>query len=157
MEKQLFRKKSLEKVTSPEQLNQYIRVSNPGLWMVLSAIVILLLGIVVWGYVARLDTTLDTAIVAENGTGMIYVSEENVQKLSEGLTVRMGDKEYLIENISAEPILVDTEFSDYAIYASGLTEGQWVYSASISGSFNDGVYKAEIVLESISPISFILN
>ena len=40
----LFRKKSMEKVTSPEQLNDYIRVSNPGVWTVLAAVVILLAG-----------------------------------------------------------------------------------------------------------------
>lgn len=44
MNQQLFRKKSVDKVSSPEQLNEYIRVANPGVWMVLAAIVILLAG-----------------------------------------------------------------------------------------------------------------
>ena len=44
MNEQLFRKKSVDKVSSPEQLNEYIRVANPGVWMVLAAIVILLAG-----------------------------------------------------------------------------------------------------------------
>ncbi len=30
MENQIFRKKSIERVSSPEQLNDYVRVSNPG-------------------------------------------------------------------------------------------------------------------------------
>ena len=47
MNQQLFRKKSVDKVSSPEQLNEYIRVANPGVWMVLAAIVILLAGVVV--------------------------------------------------------------------------------------------------------------
>ena len=42
MNQPLFRKKSVDKVSSPEQLNEYIRVANPGVWMVLAAIVILL-------------------------------------------------------------------------------------------------------------------
>ena len=51
MNSQLFRKKSVDKVSSPEQLNEYIRVANPGVWMVLAAIVILLAGVVVWGFI----------------------------------------------------------------------------------------------------------
>ena len=55
MNQQLFRKKSVDKVSSPEQLNEYIRVANPGVWMVLAAIVILLAGVVVWGFIGHLD------------------------------------------------------------------------------------------------------
>lgn len=157
MREQLFRKKSLEKVTSPEQLKQYIRVSNPGLWMVLSAIVILLVGVVVWGCVAQLETTVPTAIIAKDGKGVMYISEEQVQKVSVGMTVRAGDSEYVVEEISAEAVLVDSSFTEYAMYASGLSQGQWAYTVTVSGVFADGVYKAEIVVDSISPISFILN
>ena len=31
----LFREKSLEAVESPEALNDYLRVTSPGIWMVL--------------------------------------------------------------------------------------------------------------------------
>ena len=31
----LFRKKSLERISSPEQLNEYVRVSTPSVWLVL--------------------------------------------------------------------------------------------------------------------------
>ena len=41
---ELFRKKSMDRVSSPEQLNDYIRVTSPGLWLVLAAVVILLAG-----------------------------------------------------------------------------------------------------------------
>ena len=41
MSEKLFRKQSLDKVTSPEQLNDYVRVSNPGVWMILAAVIIL--------------------------------------------------------------------------------------------------------------------
>ncbi len=47
MDKQLFRKSSIERVSSPEQLNDYIKVSNPGVWMILAAIIALLIGVCV--------------------------------------------------------------------------------------------------------------
>ena len=157
MNEQLFRKKSVDKVSSPEQLNEYIRVANPGVWMVLAAIVILLAGVVVWGFIGHLDTTLNTAVVCENGEAVIYVKEADIEKVEVGMTVRVGDKEYMIGEISTEPRRVDGTISEYAIHASGLTVGEWAYAARVSGDFTDGVQKAEIVIESISPISFILN
>ena len=157
MNEQLFRKKSVDKVSSPEQLNEYIRVANPGVWMVLAAIVILLAGVVVWGFIGHLDTTLDTAVVCENGEAVIYVKEADAEKIEVGMTVRVGDKEYTISEIPTEPRRVDSTISEYAIHASGLVEGEWVYAVKVNGDFADGVQKAEIVIESISPISFILN
>lgn len=56
MSDQIFRKKSLDRISSPEQLNDYIRVANPGIWMILAAVIILLAGVCVWGIFGHLDT-----------------------------------------------------------------------------------------------------
>ena len=56
MNKQIFRKKSVDRMSSPEQLNDYIKVTNPGVWMALAAIVILLIGVCVWGVFGTLET-----------------------------------------------------------------------------------------------------
>ena len=157
MNKQLFKKSNLDRISSPEQLQDYVRVANPGIWMVISAIVILLVGVVVWGFIGKIDTTMPAAIVTDGGKAVIYVGESDVEKLAIGMTVRSEEKEYVITDIAKEPIKVDGSFSDYAIHASGLTAGEWVYAVSIDGEHADGVQKADIVIESISPISFILN
>ena len=157
MNEQIFRKKSVDKVSSPEQLNEYIRVANPGVWMVLAAIVILLVGVVVWGFIGHLDTTLATAVVCENGEAVIYVKEADAEKIVVGMTVRVDNHEYTVSEIPTEPVRVDGTMSEYAIHASGLTSGEWVYAVKVNGDIADGVHKAEIVIERISPISFILN
>ena len=40
----LFRKKSIDRIQSPEQLNDYLRVANPAVWVLLAAILLLLAG-----------------------------------------------------------------------------------------------------------------
>ena len=157
MNKQLFKRNSMDKISSPEQLHDYVKVTNPGLWMVISAIVILLVGAVVWGFIGKIDTTMTTAIVADSGNAVIYIGESDVEKIEIGMTVRSEGKEYSITGISETPIKVDESFTDYAIYASGLAIGEWVYAVSIDGEHSDGIHKADVVVESISPISFILN
>ena len=50
----IFRQKSIDKVSSPEKLDDYIRVTRPGVWMTLAAIGILLVGTIVWGIFGEL-------------------------------------------------------------------------------------------------------
>ncbi len=51
----LFRKKSMDRISSPEELNDYIKVTSPSVWMVLLAIVVILAGVLVWGVIGSVD------------------------------------------------------------------------------------------------------
>ncbi len=44
----IFREKSMERVSSPEELNDYIRVTTPSVWIVLIALAVLLVGMLGW-------------------------------------------------------------------------------------------------------------
>ncbi len=45
----IFRQKNVERVSDPEILNDYIRVTTPSVWITLIAILVLLAGILAWG------------------------------------------------------------------------------------------------------------
>ena len=51
----IFRKKNLDKVSGPESLNDYIRVTSPSVWIALLAILILLAGMLVWSIFGRIE------------------------------------------------------------------------------------------------------
>ncbi|MCR5418705.1 MAG: hypothetical protein K6E84_07310 [Lachnospiraceae bacterium] len=53
----LFRKKSLDRVSSPEQLNDYIRVTTPSVWLVLLALILLLVGMLIWSVFGTVQGT----------------------------------------------------------------------------------------------------
>ena len=44
----IFREKSMDRVSGPESLNDYIRVTSPSVWITLLALVILLSGMLAW-------------------------------------------------------------------------------------------------------------
>ena len=67
MSSTIFREKSLKKIASPEQMNDYIRVSSPSVWMVLTAVIVLLAGVCVWGMFGHLDTAVQTGGVCADG------------------------------------------------------------------------------------------
>lgn len=157
MNEQLFRKKSIEKVSSPEQLNEYIRVSNPGVWMVLAAIVILLIGVCVWGVLGHLDTTVTTVAVVENSEITVYVRESDIEQIRDGMKVMIGNAECEITDIAVQPVAVGDDFSEYALHVGSLQNGEWVYPVAAGGEADDGIHSADIVVESVSPISFVIN
>ncbi|MBP0973450.1 MAG: hypothetical protein J5851_06020 [Oscillospiraceae bacterium] len=49
MNNNIFRQESIDKVSSPEKLDDYIRVTTPSVWVTLIAILLLLTGALVWG------------------------------------------------------------------------------------------------------------
>ncbi len=61
-EKTIFRKKSLERVSSPEQLNDYIRVTAPSVWVILAATLLLIAGTLVWAVFGKIQVNTDTGV-----------------------------------------------------------------------------------------------
>ncbi len=157
MNNNIFRKKSIDRVSSPEQLNDYIRVSNPGIWIVLIAIIVLLAGVCVWGVFGHLETTLETACVAENGTITVYVKESDIGDIKPGQKLTVNDVEYEVASISETPVAVDDSFGAYTMHLGSLQSGEWVYTITVSGNIPNGTYKAVIVTDSVSPMSFVFN
>ena len=43
------------KITSPEQLNSYIRVTSPGAWIVLASVLVFLIGFFIWIFFGKLE------------------------------------------------------------------------------------------------------
>ena len=52
--KEIFRKNNMERISSPEKLNEYIRVSRPSTWIILWAIIILVAAAVFWAATAEI-------------------------------------------------------------------------------------------------------
>ena len=59
MDSRIFRQKNVEKVQSPEQLNDYIRVDAPSAWLAVAACVLLLLGFLVWSVFGTVEARSD--------------------------------------------------------------------------------------------------
>lgn len=58
MKESIFRKKSLETISSPEQMDDYMKVTSPGMWLVLCVLLLLLLAGIFWSITARIEETI---------------------------------------------------------------------------------------------------
>ena len=123
----------------------------------MTALLVLLAGIFIFGVFGYLDTTLDTAAICEDGVLVCYIPEEAAASVSSGTTIRVGDREYAVTDRSAFPILIDETMDAFAMHLSKLSVGQWVYRVTANTDLENGTYKAQITTERVSPISLILN
>ena len=66
------------KLTSPEQLNSYIRVTSPGAWIVLASVLMFLAGLFIWIFFGELQNP-DTA---ENSQANVYAEANTVRPIT---------------------------------------------------------------------------
>ena len=137
MENQIFRKKSLERISSPEKLDDYLKVSTPSLWMILLAVIVLLVGIFIWASVGRLETTIDAVVSIESKQGEIVLTGKDAEKIKSGMPVRIDESETEIKLIKYDELGRAIALCDFDV--------------------PDGNYKVKIVTESIHPISFLFR
>lgn len=95
-ENKLFRETALETVSSPEQLDQHIRVTKPLSWVILTAIIALVLGAGVWAFTGNVSSGTDIAgvIFAADGVSITNAPSAGVVcdvLVSESDLVNKGD------------------------------------------------------------------
>ena len=159
MENGLFRKKSMERISSPEALHDYMRVTSPRLWMILATVVVLLGGFIVYASTATMEnvkqikvqlTQYDSSDLDNEDPGtadstfisaILPMAEMDVIKT--GMKLRLGKEEGRVSwiSMSEEDNMITVIFEMDHKYIP----------------WDNGEYDAELVLESTTPISFLWN
>ena len=117
----LFREKSLEAIESPESLNDYLRVTSAGVWLVLAAVIALLAGLILWGVFGRIDTKASLAVTSADGRAVCYVPYDLLQPVMEEGTVTVEGESYaLVREADAEVLIVSEDMNPYTRIAGGL-------------------------------------
>ena len=156
MNEGLFRQKSIDKVSSPESLNDYVKVASPSVWLILIGIIVLLVGVCIWGITGRLDTVVNAAVVSEDEGQILYISEEDINKINVGMDLQINDENCQILEIDGTP-KQGKLLSPIVLHALDIDEDEWAYEVKISKNFPKGEYETSIVIESVSPMSFVIN
>lgn len=139
MSERIFREKSLQKVKSPDNLNEYIQVANPSIWLIMASVIILLIGFCSWAVFGSVKTVVEADVHSKEGTVICYVPENDVQKVHIGMTVQFGGYNGTITEI----IMRDGNIGACAL--------------AVEEPIPEGIYSASITVESIHPASFLTN
>ena len=103
MEKTIYREKSLKYISSPEQLNDYLKVTKPAVWVVLAAVVLLLVGLLIWGAFAYIASSVSgTGTVEDKSIVITFPDDDFSMNVQEGMNVIVGDEEGLITSVGRD-------------------------------------------------------
>ena len=91
MEQQIFRKKSMDRISSPEQLKDYMHVTNPSIWIVMGAIIFLLICILIWSSFAVIENqAVGTASIQSGVMTLHFNNPEESANIETGMTIQVG-------------------------------------------------------------------
>ena len=103
MDQRLYREKSLERISSPEQLNDYLHVTSPSVWIVLAAVIILLAGMLLWSSVVSVNSYVEGSSEVKNGVMTIrFTNQDFAQNVEKGMTVSTDGTETTLINVGRD-------------------------------------------------------
>ncbi len=138
MDQKIYREKSLDRISSPEQLNDYLRVTSPSVWIILAAIILLLAGLLLWSSVARIESAVTGTSEVKNGVMTIRFDEQQFAKNVEvGMPVSAGDTQTTVSNIGRD------------------TNG--LYIATANTTLSDGFYPVRITYKTTQVLDLLFS
>ena len=153
-----------QRITSPEQLNNYIRITSPGVWIVLSAIAALLAGLFVWLFTGQLEVSLTARIFTSGSESLAFVSAEHAAELKPGMRVRTYEPESTgtITDIAQEswPFakIAEAVGKDNTSALGIYDDGRKLFRVAIHfTNAPQGISQAVLILDTVKPASFLLK
>lgn len=108
MSQRIFRKKALEKLASPEQLDQLMAITTPRGWLILLGLGSLLAMVVVWSVFATIPTTV-------SGDGILIASQDNPGQLEAVLYMSVWDGMRLVPDMEVKIAPVSVIKEEYGM------------------------------------------
>ena len=155
----IFNKSATERLRSPDDLDKYVRVTNPSAWVVLAGCLCLLAGLLAWGFFGTVATNINsTCAEIPSGEVVCLVSTKMLSGLEVGDPVVVEDTTGTVGRIGNVPLSAaearELVGSDYLIDQLMSQNVRWVFPVYLDGvKIEDGIVStATIMTRRISPM-----
>jgi hypothetical protein len=170
--KSIFRQESIDRALSPDQLDQYIKVSNPGIWLVLTALLVLFASVLAWGFTGTLPKTLTVnGIRGENGQAVCFIDVNTLNKDIRGCKAQArvaaaGNAVYdgIVSELSGNPYSAAEIAPKYQRdwVTQTLLTGEYSYAVTVDLSggpayATSAIASITIITEEVKPIFYLFN
>ena len=126
------------RISSPEQLNDYLKVTSPKIWLLLVAVVLLLAGFLLWSGFTTIESYATGTAIADDGELTVTFDDVNkASKVQAGMELEVGD-------VKTEVLTIGTD-----------ENGEIV--ASAHANIPDGSYSVRVGYNTTQVISMLLN
>ena len=161
---EIFTKKAADKLRSPDDLDEYVRITNPSIWVVLGGCAVLLIGLFAWGFFGTAETRVGATGTCVKGEVFCFLPSDKVSSIHEGDIANVSGEQMKVASISTVPVSYaearQLVGSDYL--ASTIVGDEWTYVVRFA-SDNKPNLAADIPLsinittERIAPISLVFG
>ena len=128
----------VRRMSSPEQLNDYLKVTSPKIWLLLAAVVLLIGGLLLWsGFTTIESYATGTARAVGGELTVTFDDAKKAGKVQAGMEMTVGD--------------VQTE-----ILTDGTNENNEIV-ASAHAKIPDGLYTVRVGYKTTQVLSMLLN
>ena len=159
----IFNQRAVEKLRSPDDLDKYVRLTNPSVWVVLAACVALLAGLLAWGVFGTVVTSVNATGVVLDDKAMCFLSADIAPDVESGDIANVDGQQMKVASVEPLPMSRNEASellkNDYLV--STLVEGDWAYLVTFEGDtskLNKGVpIPVNITTDRIAPISLLME
>ena len=126
------------RIASPEQLNDYLKVTSPKIWVLLTAVVLLIVGLLLWSSFTTIESYASGTARAVGGELIVTFDDPvKASKVQPGMDMSVGD--------------VQTD-----VLTVGMNENGDIV-ASARANIPDGSYDVRVGYKTTQVISMLLN
>ena len=161
----MFRDSALRKMSSADDLDRYVKVTNPSAWVFIGAVAVLLVAAFIWGLTASLPITQTTTGVLESDQVVCFLPLEDHALATVDSKVTAAGHETHIVSIDGDPYsqreVAAALNSDYAV--ESLRLAQWSYKVIVAppaelASWDEGDdVPVQITTREVAPLAYLFG
>ena len=106
-DKSIFRPQAVEQMSSPDELDKYLKVTNPRVWLALIAVFALLAGLTVWGAFGAINTSISSTAVRLDTDVICFIDRNEVVNVKVGDDVYVNGKAGKVKSVASVPLSQD--------------------------------------------------
>ena len=162
---QMFRETALRRMSSADDLDHYLKITNPSAWVLIGAVAVLIVAAFIWGLTASLPITTNTTGVLKSGQIVCFLPLDNDAIATPDSKVTAAGRETHITSVNDNPHsqreVAAALGSDYATASLGLA--QWSYKLTVAipdelTSWEEGDdVPVQITTKEVAPLSYLFG
>ena len=158
----------MRRINSPEQIHDYIRVTNTAIWVILSAIIIFLLGLFVWIFTGAIEISFNSVICDDGEKSYSFLTYDKFSRLRVSMPVRISDSKMTGKIIKLSRDVMQNEgiinligLNNFA--KMGLNEQEKYFAVEIKfensspDMFAGDVAPVKFIVDTVRPLKFLLR
>lgn len=158
----IFNKQALSRLRSPDDLDRYIRVTSPSVWVALFAVLALMAGLLAWGIFGAVSTSVEATGTSVNGKTLCLLNADQAARVKIGDRAYVGGQRTTVASESKSPISPKEAYQllgdDYLVET--LMDDSWAYVVTFDDIKleEEGVpVTVSITTERVAPIKLVLG